>query len=216
MVETYYNRKEKFNKYFRKFEKCNNRKNYYKLTNYLLAKTVKGSGIFKNFKILMTDKNNILFFNSTLGNDNTYENYKNGKIRYDGKLEEKINNRSEKYGYCNYVKCRTFYHSLKIGSNLQIIYEEIEENPGLSATIFLFLMAIIIIFGAEYFLIDSGTGTITSNTGRDVAENLRNSIESTGSENSEDLEFFLNENDRLSFTFRDIPHKFRAQIWYTH
>lgn len=203
-----YHRKEKFQKYFEKFEKCNSKKNYYKLTNFLLTKVVKLSGIIKDFKLLMTDKNNVLFFNSELGNKNTYDKYKCGKINYNNKVEEKINDRSEKYGH-GFVKIKKkVFFSLKIGSSFNISYIEEEEETNqttqiVSASITFVIFLIFVAYFGGLFEVEAllEDGDITnSRTSLDapgkVVTDLSNALSGEDEETVENLTFEANKQFR--------------------
>lgn len=171
MIKTFYKRKEKFQKYLKKFEKCKNKKNYYKLTNFLLAKTVKVSGIFKEFKLLLTDDNNKLFFNSVLGNGNTYEKYKNGEIYYNNSIEKKLNDRSEKCGHGYKKTCEKIYYSFKVGSSATFSYlRKEEEEVGLNSTeaSLINIFIIILIIGGFICIFEMETGGVIQSTFTDT------------------------------------------------
>ena len=191
---TKYVRKENFQKYLDKFEKCKNEKNYYILVNYLFSKTVKMSQIVKDFILLLTDDNNNLIFNSFLGNKgNTYKKYINEEIDYNNEVEKENNNASEENGWAYGNTEERVFFSIKVGSSLNMNwFKEENEEGGFSINnwqIILFFICMCVLLSATYYFttIEEGSDIVGSSTRIDSNPEIVKRISSITSLSDDDI-----------------------------
>ncbi len=122
----------------KKFEKCENERNYNILISFLKEK--RRLIQIPKFKLILTGKNGVVIYNSE--KENTYDNYKLGLIKFNNQTEVEISNRAEKEKFHTFVRDGKTYFSLKIGSQLTASFENL---PEWEQILFLIVMIIIII-----------------------------------------------------------------------
>lgn len=101
--------------YHDKFENCPNERNYYKFVNYLQQATSLLKTWRRDFILVQTDDRGVVIFNSNVRN-NTWEDYKRGKIGFNS-LEEIISvNLGEKQKNVILTSEKRIHFTLKTGS----------------------------------------------------------------------------------------------------
>ena len=182
--------KSKLQFLLKKFENDKNKCNYNTLIKFVKKGKFKIKKKIKSYNIILTDEAGVLIYNGKK-NNNTWDDYKVGNIKYNNTKEVNLINSSEKNGHNLYLKYKKngvlkAYFTVKIGSNLQ---EFIEENGITIAEVggILIGVGLLIFLGYGYFFkekieettfliegetVDSGGSLITISRGTGFSANV--------------------------------------------
>jgi hypothetical protein len=143
----------------KKFEQNKNKHFYYKLCNYISKKVSKRVSKIKSYNFLLTDEAGVLIYNSQKLSDNTWNNYKNGGIKYNNVNDVNFMNSAEKLGNKTFLKinksgCIEFKNAKKLGSTAM---EKFEENSTSIQNIIIMTGGTILIVAIGYFYFFRGT-----------------------------------------------------------
>lgn len=143
----------------KKFEKNKNKHNYNKLCNYISKKVSKRVSRIESYNFLLTDEAGVLIYNSENYSNNTWDNYRNGRIKYNSVNDANFTNIAEKLGEKTFLKIGKngrikFRNAKKIGSTAR---ERFEKNPGSIEDILALVGGAIIIAALGYIYFYRGT-----------------------------------------------------------